>query len=111
MARIEKFEDIEAWQRARELTKTIYAVSNDGKFAQDSGLRDQIRRGAVSVMSNIAEGFYRGGNRERTHFRLMIEDFRLKILDFRLIGLFPNRQSPIKNQKCHDGHKKTQMGF
>ena len=68
MATIQKFEDIEAWQKARELTKTIYAVSNDGKFARDFGLCDQIRRAAVSIMSNIAEGFGRGGNKEFIQF-------------------------------------------
>lgn len=68
MARIERFEDIEAWQKARELTQQIYAVSNDGAFARDFGLRDQIRRAAVSIMSNIAEGFDRGGNRELIQF-------------------------------------------
>jgi len=68
MAGIERFEDIEAWQKARELSKLIYAVSNEGPFARDFGLRDQIRRAAVSVMSNIAEGFDRGGNRELIQF-------------------------------------------
>ncbi len=57
MATIERFEDIEAWQTARELTRMVYALSNDGAFAHDFGLRDQMRRAAVSVMSNIAEGF------------------------------------------------------
>jgi four helix bundle protein len=55
MAKIEKFEDIEAWKKARELAKEIYAISNEGPFARDFGLRDQIRRAAVSVMSNIAD--------------------------------------------------------
>lgn len=64
MATITKFEDIEAWQKARELTREIYAISNTGLFAKDYGLRDQIRRAAVSVMSNIAEGFERGGDKE-----------------------------------------------
>ena len=68
MAKIERFEDIEAWQKARELTRAIYALSNDGRFARDFGLRDQIRRASVSVMSNIAEGFGRGGNREFIQF-------------------------------------------
>lgn len=68
MASIEKFEDIEAWQKARELSKAIYAVTGDGAFARDFGLRDQIRRAAVSVMSNIAEGFDRSGNRELIQF-------------------------------------------
>ena len=57
MATIERFEQIEAWQTARELTRLVYQLSNKGEFARDFGLRDQIRRAAVSVMSNIAEGF------------------------------------------------------
>jgi four helix bundle protein len=68
MARIEKFKDIEAWKKARELAKGIYAISNEGLFARDFGLRDQIRRAAVSVMSNIAEGFERGGDVEFRRF-------------------------------------------
>lgn len=68
MATISKFEDIEAWQLAREMTKTIYAISNDGAFARDFGLRDQIRRASVSIMSNIAEGFERGGDKEFFQF-------------------------------------------
>ena len=57
MPAIKRFEEIEAWQTARDLTKTIYAVMEQGKFARDFDLRDQIRRASVSVMSNIAEGF------------------------------------------------------
>ena len=68
MATIQKFEDIDAWQKARELTKVIYALSNDGQFSRDFGLRDKIRRAAVSIMSNIAEGFGRGGNKEFIQF-------------------------------------------
>jgi four helix bundle protein len=54
---ITRFEEIEAWQTARELTKQIYSLTERGAFARDFGLKDQIRRAAVSVMSNIAEGF------------------------------------------------------
>ena len=68
MATIERFEDIEAWQRARELTREIYHISKGGPFARDFGLKDQIRRAAVSIMSNIAEGFERGGDREFAQF-------------------------------------------
>ncbi len=68
MATIKRFEDIDAWQKTRELTKVIYALSNDGQFSRDFGLRDQIRRAAVSIMSNIAEGFGRGGNKEFIQF-------------------------------------------
>lgn len=62
--KIEKFEDLIAWQKARELTKEIYKVTKSGEFARDFGLRDQIRRASVSVMSNLAEGFERGRTTE-----------------------------------------------
>src|SRR5689334_21501027 len=58
--RIESFEDFVAWQKARALTANIYRGTDEGKFARDFSLRDQIRRSAVSIMSNIAEGFERG---------------------------------------------------
>lgn len=61
---ITKFEDIEAWKLGRELIRAIYHVSKIGEFARDFAFRDQIRRAAVSVTSNIAEGIERGGNRE-----------------------------------------------
>ena len=57
MAGITRFEEIEAWKTARQLTKLIYAFGNQAGFNRDFGLRDQIRRASVSVMSNIAEGF------------------------------------------------------
>jgi len=63
MARIERFEDIEAWKAARELANSIYGLTEKPKFARDFGLRDQIQRAAVSVMSNIAEGFESQSNR------------------------------------------------
>ncbi len=57
MAAITRFEDIEAWKTARQLTNSVYAHTNQTGFNRDFGLRDQIRRASVSVMSNIAEGF------------------------------------------------------
>ena len=68
MATFKAFEEIEAWQKARELTGKIYSVSNLGSFCKDFGLRDQIRKAAVSIMSNIAEGFERGGTKEFAQF-------------------------------------------
>ena len=68
MATIQKFEDVEAWQKARELTNAVYSCSGKDAFAKDFGLRDQIRRAAVSIMSNIAEGFERGGSKEVSQF-------------------------------------------
>jgi four helix bundle protein len=66
--KIQKFEDILAWQKARELTKEVYAHSKTGLFAKDYGLRDQIQRASVSIMGNVAEGFDRGGDKELTQF-------------------------------------------
>jgi four helix bundle protein len=57
MTTIRRFEDIEAWQTARILTREVYSVSKMGAFSRDFGLCDQMRRAAVSIMSNIAEGF------------------------------------------------------
>lgn len=57
MAGITRFEEIEAWKTARQLTNTVYELSNQAGFNRDFGLRDQIRRASISVMSNIAEGF------------------------------------------------------
>lgn len=54
-----RFEDLIAWQKARQLTRDIYSLTNVSEFSRDFGLRDQIRRASVSVMSNIAEGFER----------------------------------------------------
>jgi four helix bundle protein len=66
--KIEKFEDLIAWQKARELTRNIYKVTKLGEFLKDFGLRDQIRRASVSIMSNVAEGFERGGRSEFHQF-------------------------------------------
>ena len=66
--KIEKFEDIQAWQKARELVKSIYEITSKDNFARDHGLKDQIRRASVSVMSNIAEGFSRKSNKEFIQF-------------------------------------------
>lgn len=58
--KIERFEDFIAWRKARELTGKIYALTETGRLSKDYGLRDQLRRSAVSIMANIAEGFERG---------------------------------------------------
>jgi four helix bundle protein len=58
--RIERFEDFIAWQKARKLTAEIYRITSEENFARDFGLKNQIRRAAVSTMSNLAEGFERG---------------------------------------------------
>ena len=68
MPRIQRFEDLEAWKIAREVTNEIYTLSRRGEFARDYGLRDQICRSSVSIMSNVAEGFERDGDKEFANF-------------------------------------------
>ena len=66
--KVEQFEDLIAWQKARELGRKIYEATKQGSFAKDFGLSGQIQRAAVSVMSNVAEGFERGGRAEFHQF-------------------------------------------
>ena len=66
--KVEKFEELIAWQKARRLTGRIHKATTQGDFARDYSLKDQIRRAAVSTMSNIAEGFERGGAAEFHRF-------------------------------------------
>ncbi len=63
-----KFEDLVAWQKARQMAKEIYLATSKNAFSRDFALRDQIRRAAVSTMSNLAEGFDRGGRAEFHQF-------------------------------------------
>ena len=68
MAKFEKFEEIVAWQKAYAVTLDIYRITDDNTFGKDFGLKDQIRRAAVSVMANIAEGHGRKSNVEFAQF-------------------------------------------
>lgn len=65
---IRHFRDLKSWQLARKITQKIYAFTKYPDFKRDFGLSDQVRRSSVSIMSNIAEGFERSGNREFRNF-------------------------------------------
>lgn len=72
MAKVQRFEDLESWKRARLLTNRIYELSSTGTFARDFALRDQMRKAAISVMSCISEGFEReSGDKDFRHFLSM----------------------------------------
>lgn len=68
MASVRQFEDLDAWKMARELANMIYDFAKIGPLARDFGLRDQMQRSAISVMSNIAEGFERDTTPDFVHF-------------------------------------------
>jgi len=71
MAKIEQFEDLQSWQKARQLTNLVYELTGHSEFARDFRLRDQIRDAAGSVMHNTAEGFDAGSNPEFIRFLKM----------------------------------------
>jgi len=71
VAAIQKYEDLVAWQKSRVLTRDIYVVTRQQPFDRDFGLRDQVRRTAVSIMANIAEGFERRSQADFAHFLLV----------------------------------------
>ena len=71
MAKVRRFEELEAWQAARAAVQLIYQASSNGEFSRDFALRDQIRRATVSMMANIAEGISRRSNREFVQFLFM----------------------------------------
>lgn len=66
--KIEKFEDLKVWQDARILVKEIYSLTMKERFRKDFGLKDQLQRSVVSILSNIAEGFERQNNKEFVKF-------------------------------------------
>ncbi len=114
MAKIERFEDIKAWQKARELVNEIYSVTNDGRFAKDFGLREQIRRAAVSIMLNIAEGFARKTNREFSQFLVIAHGSAAEVQSALYVALDQNyitQQQFEKLYKMTDETSKMIMGF
>ena len=100
--KIEKFEDIESWKNARELTRRIYKISASGPFAKDFGRRDQIRRACVSVMSNIAGGFERGGNKEFLNFLSIAKGSMGEIKSQLYVALDADFISQLEFDKLYD---------
>lgn len=68
MGKINRFEDIQAWQKARELCEEVYGITKKADFSKDFSLRDQIRKSSVSIMANIAGGYGRRNKKEFINF-------------------------------------------
>jgi len=87
MSKIERFEDIEAWQRARELALEVYTACRSGPLRRDFGLRDQTTRAAVSVMANIAEGFGRRTNKDFANFLYTAKGSAMEVISHLYVAL------------------------
>jgi four helix bundle protein len=87
MATFRRFDEIEAWQKARVLTRLIYELSGRGLFGRDFALRDQIRRAAISIMANIAEGFERDGTGEFVQFLAIAKASSAEVLSHAYVAL------------------------
>lgn len=102
MAKINRFEEILGWQKARELTRQVYSISASAAFGKDWGLRDQIRRAAVSILSNIAEGFERGGDKEFVHFLTVAKGSVGEIRSHLYVALDQQYLSQTQFESLHD---------
>src|SRR5260370_28122929 len=87
MATIQRFEDIQAWQKARTLVRAIYQSCREGPLSKDFGLRNQLCRAAVSAMSNIAEGFARNTDSDFAHFLDIARGSAVEVQSLLYVGL------------------------
>jgi four helix bundle protein len=96
------FEDLIVWQRAKELTKLIYSSTSNGSFQKDFGMKDQIQRASVSVMSNIAEGFGRGGNKEFVQFLFVAKGSLSEVQSLLPVAVDQNYMDKARFQVAYD---------
>jgi four helix bundle protein len=87
MATFSRLEDIQVWQKARQLTREIYEATSNGRFANDYGLRNQVQRASVSIMANIAEGFGRRSDKEFANFLNMAHGSVAEVLSHLYVAL------------------------
>ncbi len=83
----QRFEELECWQLARELTNAVYALTGQGRVSKDYGFVDQMRRAAVSVMNNISEGHERGSNKDFVKFLYIARGSAGEVRNMLYIGL------------------------
>lgn len=101
MAGFKRFEDIVAWQKARELTRLIYEVTAERNFSNDYGFQDQIRRSAVSIMANIAEGHGRRSDREFANFLNIARASAMEVQSHLYVALDLNRINQQQFEKLY----------
>ena len=106
MGKVKCFEELEVFQKARELCKEIYKVTNMDPFASDYRFVQQVRAAAGSIMDNIAEGFERNGNKEFVNFLYIAKgscgEVRSQVLRVNDVGFLNDAQASILIDKCKD---------
>lgn len=102
MSEIKTFEDLDAWQVARELSRWVYDMTRNAGFRRDFGLADQIRRAVASVLSNIAEGFERGSNRKFARFLFIAKASAGEVRSLLYVALDQGYISAQEFDTCRD---------
>ena len=99
-AHIKRFEDLEAWQLSRELTNQIYTITKRESICRDFSFVDQIRKAAISIMNNIAEGFERGSNKDFVKFLFIARGSAGEVRSLLYLGL---DQAYLSNSEFEEG--------
>ncbi len=102
MSTIERFEDLQSWQKARILTNFIYDLTEKEKFSKDFGQKRQIQRASSSVMHNIAEGFDAGTNPEFIRFLKMARRSASEVQSELYLALDRDYITETERQKAYD---------
>ena len=100
MTDIRRFEDLEAWELGRELTNQVYRLTKSGPFAKDYSFTEQIRRAALSVMNNVAEGFDRGTNKDFVKFLFIARGSAAEVRSMLYIALDQGYLSQEEFENC-----------
>ena len=104
MATFEKFEELEVWKISMDLCADIYRLTNTVLFSKDFGLKDQIRRSAVSVPSNISEGYERDSKNQFLYFLVIAKgscgELRTQLKIARMLDYLKEEEYIIINEKC-----------
>jgi len=102
MSKIQKFEDLICWQKARLIVKDIYTLTSNDMFKKDFALKEQIRRAGISIVLNIAEGFGRQSHKEFIRFLFISHGSIAEVQTALYLALDLNYLSQEKFQKIYN---------
>jgi four helix bundle protein len=103
----ERFEELEVWRRSRQLTADVYRITARGELRRDFGLKDQMQRAAVSVMSNVAEGFERKSRRDFAHFLVMAKASAGELRSQLYVAIDADLADPGRFKRCKPNSRRS----